>query len=152
MSETSVDIALDRTPDVYLRDGYRDATGATRPDLLDAEALNAASQLGLAELAPQEMAFTYEALQALLPLHEGAAPERFNAALGEALATVGRMIRQPNNEGLASWCRGCASHIREEADIPAFFDHMLAVLRLYTLFVDMPAAGGDSSPASSAPS
>jgi hypothetical protein len=146
----SGETALDRTPDVYLRHGYRDTTGAIRPELLEDDAVNAAKQLELAEVAPQEMAFVYEALRLVLPLHTGDASDRFNSALGEALSVVQRMIRQPNNEGLAKWCRACAAHIHDEEDITAFREHMLAVMRIYTIFTDLPPP--DEASSSSEPS
>ena len=145
MSGSSDETPLDRTPDVYLRYGYRDTSGAIRPELLQDDAVNPAKQLELAEVAPQEMAFTFEALRLLLGVHSGPADERFKAALGEALAIVQRMIQQPNNEGLATWCRGCAAHIHDEADIPAFLEHMLAVMRIYTIFTDLPPPDEASS-------
>ncbi len=105
-----------------------------------------ATALKATELSPQEMAFTYEAIKAHLKLESGPAPERMQAALDEALATVARMIRQKNNEGLAAWCRNATSQVREEADIMAFLDHMQAVLRLYGLMVYLPQPGAPSSP------
>jgi len=113
----------------------------------------AATALRAAELSPQEMAFTYEAIKALLKQEEGSPQARMDAALGEALATVARMIRQPNNEGLAAWCRNGASQVREEADIAAFLAHMQAVLRLYSLMAYLPPPGevpSDSQPDSPA--
>ncbi len=112
------------------------------------EAITEATALKAAELSPQEMAFTYEAIKAHLKLESGPAPARMQAALDEALATVARMIRQPNNEGLAAWCRNAASQVREEGDITAFLDHMQAVLRLYGLMTYLPQPGARSSEAS----
>ena len=127
-----------RTPSVYLQAGFCDAAGQVRLALLDAEAIAAATQLTVAELSPQEMAFTWEAIRALLPLQRGTPEARMQDGLGEALATVRRMIRQPNNEGLVDWCRACAGFVRTEADIAAFLTHMRAVLRLYSLLVSLP--------------
>ncbi len=109
------------------------------------EAVAEATLLKAAELSPQEMAFTYEAIRAHLKLESGPAPARMQAALGEALATVARMIRQPNNEGLAAWCRNAVSQVREEADITAFLEHMQAVLRLYGLITYLPQPDAPSS-------
>ena len=130
-----------RTPSIYLQDGFCTQDGEVRRELLDAEAIAAATQLTVAELAPQEMAFTLEALQALLPMQSGTAAERMQDSLAEALATVQRMIRQDNNDGLAEWCRACALFVRTDEDIAAFVVHMRAVLRLYALFVSLPAPG-----------
>lgn len=120
-------------------------SGATAGGATAGEAVAEASALRAAELSPQEMAFTLEAIKAHLKLESGPAAERMQAALDEALATVARMIRQPNNEGLAAWCRKAASRVREEGDIAAFLDHMQAVLRLYGLIVYLPQPGAPSS-------
>lgn len=110
------------------------------------DAVADASALRGSELSPQEMAFTYEAIRALLALHDGPPQARMEAVLDEALATVVRMIRQPNNEGLAAWCHDGIAGIRTETDIAAFLAHMQAVLRLYALMAYLPPPGADSSP------
>ena len=146
MSATMRDVSTYRTPDEYLIDGYCDVSGRPHADLLTDAAVAAACELGAGLLSPQEMAFTYEALRALLPLHEGEPEARMHAVLAEALATVSRMIRQPNNKGLALWSRLCVTYIREEADIAAFMAHMQAALRLHALMTSLPPPGVWSEP------
>jgi len=145
------DELLALTPARYLAGGYTDADGRPRPELLTSYATAAATQLLRAELAPQEFAFTFEALRQLLPMNADGAPrQRVEAALAEALTTVGRMIRQPNNEGLVSWSRECAAGIRQAGDIDLLLDHMQAVLRHYTVLASLPppdAPSPGSSPA-----
>ncbi len=124
---------LQMKPAFFLADGYCERDGSVRPGLTGVYATAVANQLLGAELAPQELAFTIEAIRALLPLHDGPASERWRGALYEALETVARMIRQPNNEGLVQWLEECASHVRQEADIAALDAHMVAVLRQYSV-------------------
>jgi len=154
LRETTREELLARTPDQYLADGFRDADGQVRRALLAGDAIAAATQLAAAEASPQEVAFTYEAIRALLPLHEGDARARLDATLAEALATVARMIRQPNNEGLITWARTCAGFVRGDGDIEAFLAHMQAVLRLHALIAYAPspdeASSADVSPPDSA--
>jgi hypothetical protein len=156
LRETTRAELLARTPDQYLADGFLDADGQARRALLSGDATAAATQLAAAEASPQELAFTYEAIRALLPLHAGDARARLDAALAEALATVARMIRQPNNEGLITWARTCAGFVRGDADIAAFLAHMQAVLRLHALIAYAPSPEGppseDGSPPDSAAS
>lgn len=127
-----------RTPEVYLRAGFCGADGRVRPELLDSEAVAVTTQLAETQLSPQEMAFTWEALRALLPMQDGDAAARMRDGLAETLATVARMIRQPNNEGLVRWCRACAGFVRTEGDIAAFLEHMRAAMRLYALIASLP--------------
>lgn len=115
---------------------------------------DAARALIEAEASPQELAFTYEALRILLPRHTGGAQARAVAALAEALGTVARMIRQPNNEGIEAWCRAAVIAIRTEADIEAWLDRIQATLRVHALLANLPtpeelAADSSSSEPSS---
>lgn len=131
---------LEQTPDRYLADGFLDGSGQVRPELLGEYAMAAAVQLLEAELSPQELAFTLEAMKYTLPMAEGEPPPvQAMEALLEALTTVGRMIRQPNNEGLVRWSRDCAAHVRQAADIPAWLAHMGAVLKRLGLLASLPA-------------
>jgi hypothetical protein len=148
-AETTRDDLLDLTPDIYLADGFLLPDGQIRPDLLSGAAVAAATQLSDDEVSPQEMAFTYEAIRALLPMHEGAAGPRLCDAVGEALAAVGRMIRQPNNEGLVSWCQTCAAQVHQEAEIAAFLEHMQVVMRYLALLASLPSPDELSSLAGS---
>ncbi len=127
-----------RTPEIYLRGGFCGADGRIRPELLDSEAVAVTTQLAETQLSPQEMAFTWEALRALLPMQDGDAEARMRGGLAETLATVARMIRQPNNEGLVKWCLACAAFVRTEVDITAFLEHMRAAMRLYALIASLP--------------
>ena len=135
------------TPDRYLAAGFCDEAGAPRAELAGEWATAAANQLLQSELAPQELAFTVEAVRLSLPLHRGAAGARAQTAVSEALETVARMIQQPNNEGLIRWLQDCARFVRAEPDLAAMQAHLDAVLRLYALI----AAFASSLPPSSSP-
>ena len=140
------------TPDIYLADGYLDATGAPRLELRTDWANAAATQMADDQVAVQELAFTYEALRTILPQTRGTAAERAQAAMDDACAVVARLIGQDNNEGLVVWLEDCVAAVRQDGDLDAMLQHMLAVLRLYSLINSF---GGDDeadapSPASSA--
>src|SRR5260221_6951450 len=126
---------LDLTPANYLANGFADGKGKPLPELQNTYATAAAMQLLAAELSPQELAFSYEALKHALPLHDRPAPEKARAALDEALETVRGMIKQPNNPGLTKWINQCATSVKSPADLEALLAHMLAVLRLYSVMV-----------------
>ncbi len=135
------------TPDRYLAEGFCDAAGDARPELLTEYATAAANQLMQAELSPDELTFTIEAFRLALPLHEGAPAAQARGAVDEALATVTRMIRQPNNEGLIRWLEQCADHVGSADDLEAMEDHLDAVLRLYAVVaVFEPSDSASSSP------
>jgi hypothetical protein len=148
MREISRSDYLARTPDKYLATGFHGPDGSVRRELLADDALAAGTQLIAAGAAPQELAFTYEAIRALLPLHreDADAASRLDATLAEALSTVARMIRQPNNEGIMSWCLACASFVRDDADIDALLAHMQAVLRIFELLAQGAPQDDGSSP------
>jgi hypothetical protein len=127
------------TPSRYLAEGFLDEAGQMRPGLLGNYAMAAAVQLLEAELSPQEFAFTLEAMKYTVPMTEGEPPPvQAMEALLEALRTVGRMIRQPNNEGLVRWSRDCAAQVRQAGDIPAWLAHMGAVLKRLGLLASLP--------------
>ncbi len=123
------------TPARYLADGFVEASGKPRPELQSGYATAAATQLRAADLAPQELQFTYEALRQSLALQEGSPQERIQAAVEEALETVRGMIQQPNNPGLVKWIKECAAMVKTQPDLDAFLAHILAVLKLYTVLV-----------------
>lgn len=135
MREYSRAESLALTPARYLKDGFVDGKGKPNPGLQTGYATAAATQLLAAELSPQELAFTYEALKQTLAMQEGAAPKRIRAALDEALETVRGMIRQANNPGFTKWINECAALVKKPADIDALLIHCLAVLRQYTAIV-----------------
>ncbi|HEX5328066.1 MAG TPA: hypothetical protein VFW75_15475 [Acetobacteraceae bacterium] len=145
MREMSREELLALTPDRYLSMGFLDRSGQPRPELLTETATAAATQLRAAELAPQEFAYTLEALRQLLPLQDGTPRERITTALEEALATVGRMIRQPNNEGLVKWARDCAAQVTRTEDVDALLAHMQAVLRQYSVLATLPLPASSPS-------
>lgn len=148
MREYTRDELLQLTPERYLQGGFLDQAGRPRGELQSDWATAAATQLLAAELAPQEFAFTVEALRMALSLHEGDGEpplERAVAALDEALAVVGRMIRQPNNEGLEEWLEACVAEVSRPEDIPALMEHVQAVQRQHAMF----AAFAPDSPSSS---
>ena len=147
------------TPSQYLTAGYLDGSGVRRGELLSDYATAAATQMVAAELPAQELAFTYEALRAILPMHDDSAGgppgERVRAAVDEALVLVTQMTRQTNNEGLVRWLDECVAAIRQPEDIDAMMQHIQAVLRLYTVIAAIPddsdGSSEDSSPDSSSP-
>jgi hypothetical protein len=138
------------TPRRYLADGYLNAAGQPRSELSSDYATAAANQLMVAQLPAQELTFTFEALRAVLPMHDGPPRERARAAVDEALTVVTQMTRQTNNEGLVRWLDECVAAIRRPEDIDAMLSHMQAVLRLYTVMAAIPVAAA-ASPESSSP-
>ena len=133
------DELLALTPARYLMAGYLDGRGVARPELQGTFATAAAAQLGHGELSPQEMSFTHEALQQTLPGHTGPLPQRLVSALDEAFEVVHGMIQQPNNPSLKSWMQACATHVKTEAELEAFWGHLLAALRQYTAIAAAPS-------------
>jgi hypothetical protein len=138
MREMTREEMLALTPDHYLASGFLDPSGAPRQDLLTDDAVAAATQLHAAEVSPQEFAYLLETLRQILPLHAGTPRRRIAGALDEAIETVGRMIRQPNNEGLVGWALACAMMVRRAEDIDALLRHMQAVLRQYAVLATLP--------------
>ena len=151
MREMTREALLALTPERYLANGYVGLSGQPRPELLTDDAMAAATQLGEAEVAPQELAYLAEALRQVLPLHEGSPHELIDEALEEALEAVGRMIRQDNNEGLVTWAKACAACVWRAADIEALLLHIDAVLRVYAVIVTLPPAGPPEPPPGSSP-
>ena len=137
---------MELTPALYLSQGFRDGDGRQRPGLVGEFATAAANQLLSAELAPQELAFTAQALSMLLPLQSGTPQQRIGGALAEALETVARMLKQPNNEGLVQWLQDCAAHVGQDEDVDAMQQHVMAVFRQYGLIVSFVAPEPSSSP------
>ena len=117
----------------YLAEGWLDKLGKPLAALLTTYATAAATQFLAAELAPQEFAFTYEALKLALPMHAGTPPARIEGALDEALEVVRAMIRQPNHARLVQWLRDCAAAVKTAPDLDAFLEHAMAVLRQYSV-------------------
>jgi hypothetical protein len=134
------------TPAKYLAQGLLDGNGKPRRELRGEFATAASTQFKEAELSPQELAFTYEALRQLVAMNEAKSGPQFSDAVDAALETVGRMIKQPNNEGLAKWLQESAASIKRPADIDAFLAHMLAVLKQYSV-IAASAPPPSSSPA-----
>lgn len=125
---------LELTAPRYLAKGYRDAAGQPLGELQTTFATAVSTQFLAAGLSPQELAFSYEALKQTLPMHAEATPaERTEAAVTEALEIVRGMIRQPNHPRLEQWLRDCAAAVRNEADPQALLEHMMAVLRQYSV-------------------
>ena len=142
MPDYTRDELMALTPGRYLAAGYLDETGQPRAALSADYAIAAATQLGAADMPAQELAFTYEALRLLL---DGQDVDQARDALDEALATVVRMIRQTNNEGLVTWLGDCVAELRQPADIGALLGHIQAVLRLYAVIASLPEPSSDPS-------
>ena len=127
------DELLELSASRYLSGGFVDRRGKPLAALQTTFATAAATQFLAAQLSPQELSFTYEALTQSLPLHAEAPPVRLAGATQEALEVVRAMIRQPNNPRLEQWLGECAAAVRTGADLDAFLDHFMAVLRQYTV-------------------
>ncbi len=145
------DELLALTPARYLADGYLDEAGHPRSGLTGDFATAATTRLLAADMPVQELAFTFEAWRLLLQGQEGAPAGQARAALDEALATVVRMIRQPNNKGLVTWLGECVAAIRQPGDIDALLLHMRSVLRLATVIASLPEPEPDLSSDVSSP-
>ena len=121
------------TPARYLADGYTTAEGAPRPGLKSEYATAASTRFLAAQLSPQELSLTAEAIRQVLPLHTGTTATRMHETLAEALAVIANAIRQPNNPALADWLGQCTGAIRTPADLDAFLQHLLATERQYAM-------------------
>ncbi len=141
----SRDELLALEPGIYLGDGFCDAAGRPRRELRTLWANAASVQLADRGVAPQELAFTYEALRILLPETRGAPAARAETALDDALAATARMIQQDNNEGLVVWLEDCVAAVRTEADLEALMQHVLAVLRLHAVAASFGGDDGESA-------
>lgn len=126
---------LELTPSRYLAGGYLDINGKPLWGLETTFATAVATQFLDAELSPQELSFTYEALKQTLELHAGAPAARLRAATDEALDVVRGMIRQPNNLRLTKWIHECIAAVKSASDHEAFLVHFMAVLRQYSVVV-----------------
>ncbi len=121
------------TPARYLADGYTTAEGAPRPQLMSEYATAASTRFLAAQLSPQELSLTAEAIRQVLPLHTGTTAARMHETLAEALAVVANAIRQPSNPALVDWLGQCTGVIRTPADLDAFLQHLLATERQYAM-------------------
>lgn len=118
----------------YLSKGFVDSRGKPLPELQTTYATATATQFLAAELSPQELAFVHEALKQTLPLHADEPPAaQVREAVAEALDVVRAMIRQPNNARLVQWLNECAAAVNAAVDRDAFLEHLMAVLRQYTV-------------------
>ncbi len=82
-------------PERYLQDGYLGPDGLIRAAFLSHYATAASTQFLAAELSPQELALTAEAVRQVLPLEGGAPHDRAMAAAQEALGIVAHAIQHP---------------------------------------------------------
>lgn len=135
MRDYSREELLELSASRYLSGGFVDRSGKPLVELQTTYATAAATQFLDAELSPQELAFVYEALKQVLPMHEGAPSKRIQGAIAEAMEIVRAMVKQPNNVRLKQWLGECAASVKTEADLEAFLDHFMAVLRQYTVIV-----------------
>jgi hypothetical protein len=123
------------TPDRYLAAGFAQPDGSVRREFLADYATAAGTQFLAADLSPQELALTAEAVRQILPLRDGAPGSRARGSAAEALGVVAHAIQQPNNEVLAQWLTQCAAAVSTEADLQGFLAHLQAVERQYPLLV-----------------
>jgi hypothetical protein len=135
MREYSREELLALSASRYLATGFVDQRGKAVVELQTTFATAAATQFGEAQLSPQELAFTFEALKQALPLYSDTPSGRIKSAVGEALEIVRGMIKQPNNARLVQWLSECSAAVKSEVDIVALVEHFMAVLRQYTVIV-----------------
>lgn len=128
---------LRMTPARYLKVGYVTDAGKPRALLRTAFAAAASTQLLAAGVAPQELAFTAEALRQLLPQCQGAPSVRLAAAMARAQPIVERMIGQAANPGLHAWLNGCAAPVATASDLDAFLAHLQAVQFQYGMLAGL---------------
>lgn len=126
---------LSMTPKVYLKDGFRDRDGRTRTALVSTSATAVATQMEAAEVSPQELSATLEALRQALPWHKGPVATAFPEAVEEALDLVSSMYGKDNNPGIVNWLDECTSFVVQPADIEDFLSHFMAVVRQYGAIV-----------------
>lgn len=128
---------LQITPARYLKAGYVTGGGKPRALLTSIFATAVGTQLLEAELAPQELAYTAEAIRQLLPVCAGAPGPRLASAIRQSRPVLQRMLGQSCNQGLATWLDACAGRVIETADLVAFLAHLLAVQRQYALMASI---------------
>lgn len=137
MQSYSRDDLLALTAERYLADGYLAPDGTMRRELTGTFATAVCTQFLAAELSPQELALTAEAVRQIMALQTGTPAENARAATAEALVLVANSIRQRNNEVLAKWFLECAGAVRTAADLQAYLAHVLAVERQYGLVASL---------------
>ena len=140
------DDLLALTPARYLAHGWTTQDGKPRRELTGIDATAASTQFAAAELSPQELALTAEAVRQILPLQSGGPGHRAHEAAMEALGLVTTAIRQINNQVLAQWLVECADSVRTEADLNAFLAHLQATERQYGLIAGMLPPSSEPSP------
>lgn len=129
------DDLLRLTPRIYLRDGYRDGAGKLRPRLRGLYATAAAAQFEHAEVSPQELAGTLEALRQVLPWHKGEAQDLLRDAVSEALELAASLYKKENHPAIVAWLEDCADFVHSPEDIDAFMQHSEAVARIYNAMI-----------------
>jgi hypothetical protein len=149
MASYTRDDLLALTPERYLADGYFDAAGALRREFATTFATAACTQFLAADLSPQELSLSAEAVRQILPLHVGTPSARATATTQEALALVANAIQQRNNEVLARWLQQCAGVVRTQTDLQAFLAHLLAAERQYGLIAELSAPPSSPPPSPS---
>lgn len=119
-------------PSAYLAAGWRDSAGALRGDLAGLHAFGPALVFQRAEVAPQELAVTLEAIQQILPDTKGTPQDRLATAIEAALETAQAILGIDNSPAVTDWLIACAGFVNTDADLDAFLAHATAVLRQYT--------------------
>src|SRR4051812_44442259 len=107
---------LAMTPESILKDGFRDAQGAPREEVMTIWATAGATQLEAVSSA--ELVTTLRALTQVMPLHDqGTAPDRFNGAAEEAQDLAGRIHGCTPTAALGRWLTAFAPLLRSEQDL-----------------------------------
>ena len=121
------------TPQVYLRQGFRDHGGAPRKELLGLWALAAAEQLKDAGLVPGDLDPAVAAVAKVALEHARAPREKLDA---EALLTALDTARP--SAPVRSLLKGCVGALRDRQDLRPMVEHLGAALRTLALLCAAP--------------
>lgn len=126
---------LSLRPSAYLKKGFFASPGKLQPELTGTAAFAVAQQLERAEASPDELVATYEALKQILAAAPTPSPEKFAAAIDQALSLVEGMLKITNNLMIEGWLRECVPFVKSGADIAGFLEHFQAVTRQYAALI-----------------
>lgn len=147
MSEQTADRNI--TPDelVELRplrflrgQGPTNDEGKPRDDLTGLFASAACTTFERAELSPQELATTYEAVKQCLGISDEPKPgPRFRKGVDHALDVCAELLAKEPNDALVDWIYEWFPLVESDAGIEAFHKHMNAVVTQYALIQSLKA-------------
>ena len=132
----SKDQYLAMDPAALLKNGFRDAGNALRPEMTGLWATAGATQLE--SISPRELSTVVEALTQVLPLHgKGDVPDRYTAACEEAAEVAYGVLGAPVSPELAQWLHRFAPALRSDRDLTDLMTHLAAVARQHGLFAGL---------------